>query len=67
MRTYEFELGHNVVEATNIIPDGKGEGSVDYYTVNIWFKKFCLVAKTSTIRQSQVGVKPWILRPYSKL
>ena len=35
---YEFQLSHNVMEATKTCFD---EGAVDHCTVTRWFKKFC--------------------------
>ena len=54
---YEFELGHNTEEATKNICWAKD----DHSTVTKCLKKF-RVSRTSTIRQSQVGQKPWISR-----
>ena len=42
---YEFELGHNTVEAPRNICCAKGEGAVDQSTVSRWLKKFRSVCK----------------------
>ena len=38
---YEFELGHNIVEATKNVCCAKTKGAVDRSTVTRWFNKFC--------------------------
>ena len=42
---YEFEMGHNAMEATKNICWVKVEGENDHNTVTRWFKKFCLGCK----------------------
>ena len=51
---YEFELGHNAMEATKIICCVTGEGGVDHSSVIGEFKKFCLGCKKF---DNQVGLK----------
>ena len=50
----KFKSGHNTAEATKNICCAKDEGIVDHGTVIRWFKKFCPVARTSTIKQGWV-------------
>ena len=45
IRVYEFKWGHNFVEATKKICCMKGKGEVDHFSLNRWFKKFCLGCK----------------------
>ena len=49
-------------QATQNICCAKGESTVDHSTIIWWFKNFAWVARISTIRQSQQGLKPLILR-----
>ena len=42
---YDFELGHNAVEATKNIFLVKDEGTVDHSTITRWLKKLCLSCK----------------------
>ena len=42
-----FNVGHDALKATKNICCAKNEGAIDLTTVTRWFKKFCLVARTS--------------------
>ena len=60
---YEFELDHNVVEATKSIYCAKGDREIDHSIVNRYFP---LVARTLSIRQGQIGLKTLISGRCSK-
>ena len=58
----EFELGHNVAEATKILCCGESKGAVNPSTLIRWLKKLCLDSKNpDDHRQGQEGRKEWIL------
>ena len=57
------KLGIIATKVTKNICYAKGDSTVEYSTVTRWFKKSVQVARPSTIKQNQAGLKPWILRP----
>ena len=70
---YEFELGHNATELNlnwGIMPQKQLKHLLCERWRHCWSpdgsRNFTQVARTSTIRQDQVGLKAWILRTWSK-
>ena len=62
---YEFEQGHNAVEAAKIIW-AKAEGAVDHRTVTRWSKKFHSGYKNFDNQARSVGLKPLTSKLCSK-
>ena len=54
---YEFELGHNTMEATKNICCAKDEDAVNHSTVIIWLRSFAQVSRISMTWQGEVDLQ----------
>ena len=63
---YKIKLSRDTMEATKNICFTKHQDAVDHSTVTKDWRNFNRVARTLMIRQSQVGPKLWIPRPFPK-
>ncbi|MFH4981642.1 hypothetical protein AB6A40_008351 [Gnathostoma spinigerum] len=43
---YEYKLGRNTVQTARNIEELRGEGSIDKYTVELWFQNYITVSPT---------------------
>ena len=65
----EFELGHNTAETTKNIYCVKSKGAVNHSNQMVQELSLRLKKKQNptTIRQGQLGIKPWIPKLFPKL